>query len=256
MDQQNTANSTNSTKTVMNRPPSALQTKVAHLKSKFYGAYYGHPIKDMKLIVVTGSTGKVIVARFLQEILKSAGLHSAVLASEDYIKTSLLHKFFNDAWKANNNFVIVTAPASSLQKHVFYDLPVTLAVITDFVPASLTAPTPEEYLKNTLEDLKPEIVVKNRDDAYFTAFNNFNGTKSTLTYGRDAAADIHIDDSTLYKKGTEAKITSGAASFTAASFLSGEPAISYMTAASASALALNISPDAIVEGLGNYTESN
>jgi len=33
-------------------------TRGNHLKAKLLSAYYGHPLKDMKLICITGSTGK------------------------------------------------------------------------------------------------------------------------------------------------------------------------------------------------------
>ena len=51
----------------------SAKTKTGRLKAKLLGTYYGHPIKDMKLICITGTTGKTEVANFVHEILKSAG---------------------------------------------------------------------------------------------------------------------------------------------------------------------------------------
>ena len=50
----------------------SAKTKTGRLKAKVLGAYYGHPIKDMKLICITGTAGKTEVANFVHEILKAA----------------------------------------------------------------------------------------------------------------------------------------------------------------------------------------
>ena len=71
----------------------SAKTKTGKLKAKFLGTYYGHPIKDMKLICITGTTGKVEVANYVHEILKATGQPVAILASEDTIKVGALHKF-------------------------------------------------------------------------------------------------------------------------------------------------------------------
>ena len=194
------------------------------LQAKFFDIYYGHPARELKLICVTGSTGKSTVARLTHEILTAAGLKSAVLASDSAIKTRQLHRFLSDAWKAGNTYAIVTAPATSLSSNVFYGLPITVAALTDFVPSSLSALTPEEYLtsKASLFAMQPETVILNRDDANYPEFSKFTGTKQTLTYGHDGDCSLVITNSQLYKKGTEASLTYGRKDFTVASFLTGE----------------------------------
>ena len=224
------------------------------IKSKFFGLYYGHPANDMKLVCITGTTGKTEVANYVHEILKAAGQTTAMLTSNQPIKMGALHKFLSTAWKASANYVIITTPAESLKKDIFYGLPIHVAALTDFIPANLKSMSPEEYVEaeTTLFRMNPEFVVLNRDDANYQTFSEFVGTKGTLTYGKDRYANINISSSKLYKKGAEADLAIGTSHFTVATFLTGEPVISYMAAATAIADALHITPEKIAEGIGNY----
>lgn len=232
--------------------PGGLKTKTQKIRAKLLSSYYGKPIKDMKLIAITGTTGKTAVAHYVHEILRAAGEQVAVLASEQPFKTSMLHKFLSDAWKAGANYVIVTTPAKSLRDNVFYGLPVHIAAMTDFTTASLTDMTPDEYLSSekTLFDMKPENVVLNSDDLNYPTFSAFKGKSRTITYGK--SGEFKILNSKLYKKGTEATLAFGSEVINVATFLTGEVAVSYMAAAAAISNILGISSDKISEGIANY----
>ena len=236
------------------KSPKSAKTKTVKLKAKFLSAYYGHPIRDMKLICITGSAGKTEVANYVHEILKAAGQPCAVLASDHEIKIGALHKFLSQSWKAGANYVIVTAPAASLEKDIFFGLPVHVAALTNFVPSGLSDPSSEEYLgaEGTLFKMNPEYIVLNRDDSHYPEFATFAGTKATLTYGSDRFSNVQIVSSKLYKKGAEAELAIGTTKFTVATFLAGEPAISYMAAATAIADAVHVTPEKITEGIANY----
>lgn len=240
---------TQTKKTKSSRKPRANK-----IKAKLLNSFYGQPIKDMKLICITGTSGKSTVAHFVHEILGAANQQVAILASDQEIKVSTLHKFFNTAWKAGANYVIVTTPAESLAKDVFYDLPVHLAAITNFIPASLNAPSTEEYISDeaTLFKMNPNIVVLNQDDAHYSDFKIFAGTDATITYGSHHSVDVQVETSKLYKKGTEAQLNLHGTRFTVASFLTGEPVVSYMAAATAIANSLKIDPNHIINGIANY----
>ena len=56
--------------------------------------------------------------------------------------------------------------------------------------------------------------------------------------------------------GAEAELAIGNTNFTVATFLTGEPVISYMAAAAAIADALHITPAKIEEGIANYDPDN
>lgn len=227
---------------------------LARAKVKLLASYYGHPARDLRLICITGSTGKSTVAHYVHEILKAASQPAAILASDQTIKATTLHKFLNDAWKAKVTYAVITAPATALAKEAFYGLPIYAAALTDFVPSSLTDADAKAYLetKETLFRMNPEVVVLNRDDAHYPDFSQFRGTAETLTYGASSDSDLKIVGSKLYRKGTEAELSFAGREWTVASFQTGEPTVSYMACAAAITTALNISPSTIAEGIANY----
>ncbi len=231
-----------------------LKTKKQRLKAKLLKSYYGNPMKDMKLIAITGTTGKVTVAHYVYEILKSTGEQVAVLASDQPYKMGMFHKFLSDAWKAGANYVVVTVPAEGLRDNIFYGLPVEVAAMTNFVTAGLKDMTPKEYLddEKTLFDMKPNIVVLNHDDINYDTFAEFKGKVQTLEYGQ-TGSDVKILSSKLYPKGTEATMSIRTEVVTLASFIPGEMAVSYMACAAAVATALGVNVDKIVDGLAEYT---
>ena len=126
--------------------------------------------------------------------------------------------------------------------------------MTDFVPASLDAPSAEDFSasESTLFAMNPEIVVLNEDDANFAQFSRFVGKTDTLTYGTTRTSTLRIDGAKLYKKGTEANLSLGSSRFSVASFLTGEPIVSYMACAAAVATSLHIANDVIADGIANY----
>lgn len=230
-----------------------LKSKSQKLKARMLKSYYGNPLKDMKLIAITGTTGKTTVAHFVHEILRSSGEQVAVLASDQPFKVGMLHKFLSDAWKAGANVVIVTVPAEGLRDNVFYGLPVTVAAMTNFVSAGLNDMTPEEYLESekTLFDMKPQIVVMNKDDINYDDFSNYRGTTSTVCYG-SSGADVKVLNSKIYPKGTEATLSINAEITTVATFVTGETAVSYMACAVAIASSLGIPTKNIIDGIAEY----
>ena len=230
-----------------------IKVRGQRLKAGVLKSYYGNPMKDMKLVAITGTTGKTVVAHYVHEILKMSSEQVAVLASDKPFKMGMLHKFLSDAWKAGANVVVVTVPVESLRDNVFYGLPVTVAAMTNFVTASLKDMTPEEYLEDekTLFDMDPEIVVLNHDDMNYETFEEFHGVKSTLDYGL-TGTDVKILSSKLYPKGTEATLSVESEIINIASFVSGETTISYMACAVAIAKALGVGNDAITKGIAEW----
>ncbi|MDO4979096.1 MAG: Mur ligase family protein [Candidatus Saccharibacteria bacterium] len=228
--------------------------KGMRVKARLLDTYYGHVSRDMKLIVITGSTGKVTTAHFVHSILAEAGEHVAVLASDDEIKVGMLHKFLSDAWKAGASYIVVTAPAKSIASEVFFKLPIHVVALTDYVPSHLEDATAADYeaATDTLFDMDPEITVVNSDDINYKTFRSFKGTKASLTYGHDYYASVRIEGSQLYKKGTEAQLNIDGHRETVASFCPGEPVVAYMACAAAIANALKIDDDTIIAGIAAY----
>lgn len=230
-----------------------LKAKRQRIKAKLLKSYYGNPTKDMKLIAITGTTGKTIVAHYVHEILKSVGEQVAVLASEQPFKIGMLHKFLSDAWKAGANYVVMTVPAEGLRDNIFYGLPVEVAAMTNFVTAGLRDMEPGEYIdcEKTLFDMKPEIVVLNSDDINYNMFAEFKGKSKTVSFGQ-TSSDVKILNSKLYNKGTEATLSVSSEITSVATFVTGEPAVSYMACAAAVAYGLGIDQKFVTDGIANY----
>lgn len=231
-----------------------FKAKTQKVKAKLLKSYYGNPMKDMKLIAITGTTGKTTVAHYVHEILRAADEQVAVLASDQPFKMQMLHKFLSDAWKAGANYVVVTVPAETLRDNVFYGLPVHIAAMTNFVTSGLNDMTPEEYLdsEKTLFNMDPENVILNHDDINYDSFEEFRGKKSTVDYGL-TGKDIKILNSKLYPKGTEAKLSIKSEIIDVATFIPGETAVSYMACATAISHVLGIKTESIIEGIAEYT---
>lgn len=225
------------------------------IKAKILSTYYGHPARDMKLIVVTGMTGKTTVAHFIHHIIGEAGERVAVLASDSLIKTGTLHKFLSDAWKAGANYVIVTAPAESLEDDLFAELDIYAAVLTDYIPSRIgdASATDYEAAEDTIFDMNPDFVILNRDDKHYDDFKkSFKGEKETVTYGENLESKLCIESSKLYKMGSEAHLNFEGRRFVVASFLNKQTDISYMACAAAFACAVGADIEAIENGIASY----
>ncbi len=243
---------TNETKS--NEKSGGIKTKVQKAGVKMLEKYYGQPGKKMKIIAITGTSGKTTVAHFVHEILKAAGQKVAVLASDGEIKTRTLHKFLADAVKAGATHAVITAPAATIRANAFFGLPIEVVALTDFIPAAGNTAEADEYLlsSKTLMAMKPKVVILNSDDGYYREFSQYKGEKETFCYGSDFAAAVKIEGFKLYKKGVEAKLAILGSRATVASFLTGEPVVHYMACAATVAAALNIRAEIVVEGIANY----
>ena len=85
-------------------------SRAGRIKVRLLKTYYGNILKDMRIICITGTTGKSVVAHYVYHILKEANEKVAILASEDEIKVGTLYKFFSDAWK----LALITASSPPL----------------------------------------------------------------------------------------------------------------------------------------------
>ena len=235
-------------------------TSISRLYVRLLSLLYGtkSSARDLKFICITGATGKSTVAHFTHEILRAAGQHVSVLASDSDISAKTLHSFIADAWKSGANYLIITASAESLARDVFYNLPITVGALTNYIDPSLSTPPVKDFDSSEaiLFQMQPDHVILNSDDLYFSSFADFTGKKSTLTYGHALSSTLHISSSKLYKRGVEANLSLGSSFYTVASFLTGEPIVSYMACAAAIATALKISDSTIIEGIANYNPNS
>jgi len=93
--------------------------------------------------------------------------------------------------------------------------------------------------------------VLNSDDLNYNTFAEFKGKSKTVSFGQ-SSSDVKILNSKLYPKGTEATLSVASEFLSVATFVAGEPAVSYMACAAAIAYGLGIDQKFVIEGIANY----
>ena len=242
----------------VSKPPkvSTLRPKLQKSKAKLYSTIYGNPAKDMKIIAITGTTGKDTVAHLIHEIIKTLDPKTGLIIpnTDTPLTAKTLQQQLSAAWKVGANHVIIVAPANALEDYVFHTLPIHMAVLTDIQGNQPGNATTDQYAatKARLFAANPYFSILNRDDPYYDFFAKYPAKTALSSYGRHHDATVRINHSKLYKKGTEANFGYNNTNFDLATFVAGESAVSYMAAATAAALALGFSTDAIADGIANY----
>ena len=234
--------------------------------------YYGKPIKDLKVIAITGTNGKTTTANYINEILKEDGKKTAMFTTalieidgkrklNDYNATvppvSVLQKFFAAAKRAKVDYVVLEATSHALHQHKLDNVPFYMAIMTNLTQDHLDYHKDmESYAKakGIMFAGEPKYIVLNRDDEWFEFYNKFNAQDLKITYGKDKSSTVRISDIKLYKKGTEAKIVADKERFEVATSLPGEFNAYNMAAAIAAASLLDVDPPEIQEGIANLEE--
>ena len=232
---------------------SGLKPKLQKAKAKFFKTYYSNPAKDLKIIAVTGTNGRDVTAHFVQEIIKQRDNRAGLIVNPK--STSDLYKQLFKIWKTGTDYAVVSADSRALANHLFYGLPIFVAIMTNTseprtVASVITVPGHEAQA--ILFNTQPSFSVLNRDDPNYDLFAQYPAKTAVLTYGHDSLCDLTINRSKLYKQGTEANITYSGTKFDIATYVTGEQAVHYMAAATLAALALDFPKDSIVDGIADY----
>lgn len=234
---------------------------------------YGNPARSLRVIGVTGTNGKTTTVNFLNEILKEAGLRTAMFSTAvievggtrkrndlnvTVATTSQMQRFFRRAKKAKVDFVILEFPSHALQQHKLDTVPVEVAIMTNLTQDHLDYhKTMENYAaaKAKLFERQPKFIVLNRDDEWFDYFDQFEAEAQKITYGKHDDADAHIDRVKLFRKGTEADLTiDHQTKLALATVLPGEFNAYNMVAAASAAYLLGLNLEDIAEGIANLEE--
>ncbi len=237
---------------------------------KAVSARYGNPARDLRVIAVTGTNGKTTTVNYINEILKEAGLKTAMfstalieVAGERKLNdlnvtvatTSQMQRFFRDAKRAKVDYVVLEITSHALHQHKLATVPIEVAVMTNLTQDHLDYhKTMEDYAgaKAMLFQNEPRFIVLNRDDSWFDYFNQFAAGSQKITYGTDQAAEARIDHVKLYRKGSEARvIIDHQTKLELATALPGKFNVYNMTAAAAVAYILGVKRSDIVEGIAN-----
>lgn len=237
---------------------------------RLVSARYGDPARGMKVIGVTGTNGKTTTVSYINEILKEAGLKTAMFSTAQIEivgetkpnelnatipNTGMLMGFFRSAKRAKVDYVLIEATSHALKQHKLDTIPFTAAVMTNLTQDHLDYHrSMEEYAatKGMLFARVPKFIVLNRDDDWFDFFNRYPASVQKINYGVHPEAEAHIEHVKLYKKGSEAKLViDKLTTIELATALPGKYNIYNMTAAVSLAYLLGIDLSHIVEGAAN-----
>lgn len=261
-------------KGVRNALPSGMVHEIEEVYRKgrvhLVSARYGHPAKHLRVIAITGTNGKTTTACYVNEILKEAGLKTAMFTTAvieiagmsqindlnaTVASTQRMQQFFRDAKEAKVDFVILEVTSHALDQHKLATVPIEAAIMTNLTQDHLDYhKTMENYAaaKAKLFQLEPKFMVLNRDDEWFEYFNQFTAGEQKITYGQHEDAEAQIDHIKLYKKGSEATVViDHQTKLDLATALPGKFNIYNMTAAATLAYVLGLKRGDIVEGVAN-----
>lgn len=233
-----------------------LKPKLQKTQAKAAATLYGNPAKNLKIIAVTGTAGKDIVSQLIHKILLAHKIPTTLILSppSSPLTHGNFHKLLSKSHNSGATHVVVEAPASALKKHVFHGVPVHIATLTSLLPPQPGYIDGNDYAadKSILFSMQPHFIILNRDDPSFEEFSKFPAKTATTSFGQNKESNVRINRSKLYKKGTEANLTVGPATFDVATFVTGDQAVSYMAAATAVASLLDVPVDTIIDGIASY----
>ncbi|HEY5695336.1 MAG TPA: UDP-N-acetylmuramoyl-L-alanyl-D-glutamate--2,6-diaminopimelate ligase [Candidatus Saccharimonadales bacterium] len=247
-----------------------LEETYRRARVKLVSARYGNPAKNLHVIGVTGTNGKTTTVNYINEVLKEAGLTTAMFSTAvievagkrkindlnaTVATTERMQQFFRDAKKAKVDYVVLEVTSHALEQHKLSTVPIEVAVMTNLTQDHLDYhKTMERYAaaKGKLFAGRPKFIVLNRDDEWFDFFNQFQAGSQKITYGESVDAEARISRYKLYKKGSEATIViDHQTKLELATALPGKFNIYNMTAAAATMYLLGIKLKDIIEGIAN-----
>lgn len=237
---------------------------------KLVSARYGNPARDLRVIAVTGTNGKTTTVNYINEILKEAGLTTAMFSTAlieiagkqkmndlnmSVGSVAQMQRFFRSAKRARVDYVVLEITSHALHQHKLATVPIEVAVMTNLTQDHLDYhKTMDEYAraKSKLFANEPRFIVLNRDDEWFDYFDQFPAGSQKITYGTHDEAEARIDRVKLYRKGSEAHVVvDHQTKLDLATALPGKFNVYNMTAAAATAYILGIKRSDIVEGVAN-----
>lgn len=247
-----------------------VETAYRKTRIRLVSGLYGNPASDLSVIAITGTNGKTTTASYINEILKQAGLKTAMFstaqievdgrlqANDLNVTVASVHRmqqFFKQAKKAKVDYVIIEATSHALDQHKLDGVPIEAAVMTNLTQDHLDYHgTMEKYAaaKAKLFEKNPKFMILNRDDEWYEFYAKYQPTDQTITYGTDPDSEARIDYVKLYKKGSEAKvIVDHQTKLDMATALPGKFNVYNMTAAAATCYLLGVKVGDIVEGAAN-----
>ena len=240
------------------------------LRIGIVSAFYGFPARSLRVIAITGTNGKTTTASYINEILKQAGLTTALFSTATIeiagqqsrndmnvtvATTARMQRFFKDAKRAKVDFVILEITSHALDQYKLALVPIDMAIMTNLTQDHLDYhKTMNAYAsaKARLFKRRPRYIVLNHDDAWFDYFNQFNASTRKATYGENQDATVRIKNIKEKTKSTGADlIIANDKTLSLQTKLAGKVNIYNAAAAVAAAHLIGIKPADITKGVAN-----
>ncbi len=187
----------------------------------FWQTRYRFPTRGAHVIAVTGTNGKTTTASYINAMLQSAGLKTAVYttafieidgqrtANKTHMTVSSeadVQRFFAQARAAAVDWIILEVTSHALDQGRGYGIPVEIAVITNLTQEHLDYHgTMERYAAAKARLLgkpyNPKWSILNADDEWFDYFVAHN-TGQLISYGEKPEANLRLTGCDLSAHGS------------------------------------------------------
>lgn len=232
-------------------------------------AFFGAPEK-MPAVGITGTNGKTTTAYLVAAILEAAGRPCALVGSvvtrigsrtvgseHTTPEATTLHQFWKQAQAEGARALVMEVSSHGLLLHRADGLHFNVGVFTnltrdhlDYHPDLAAYRGAKSRLFGYLE--RRDTAVLNMDDPAWEDFARATSAR-VLTYGTGVEADVHPLDLSVTSRGISFDLVNKGETFRVESPLFGRFNVSNLLAASATALALRMTPQDIVSGLKTVT---
>lgn len=215
-----------------------------HGRAKLINARYGNPTGVVRIIAVTGAYGKTTTACLVEALLKESGRSVITFLNDLRDKEDAAAWLPRELKKAKQNgvdFCILEITPDLMASGALIGLSFDTVVVTS---QSAEADT-------LLEQAVNYAVVPDDYQGAMLAI----AEHQIISFGEQDAAEAKIDETTLYRKGTEVKLTiDHHTSLTVATHLVGKANAFNVAAAIATAYVLGVALDTVEEGIAQLEE--
>ena len=218
-------------------------------RARAISARYGNPAGTVRVIAVTGVYGKTTTAKLIAELLKEAGRKVETWIERDNDEMDIvanLQQALKQAKQNETEFFILEVNAALVESGALSGVSVDTVVVT----------SQNNEATVLLEQAVNYAVVPDGDLAGMLAL----AEHQIMSFGEQASAEMKIDEITLYRRGTELKLTiDHHTPIMVASHLVGRANAYNVAAAVATVYVLGVALDTVEEGAarleavrGNY----
>jgi UDP-N-acetylmuramoyl-L-alanyl-D-glutamate--2,6-diaminopimelate ligase len=239
--------------------------------SKIAAQFYDHPHKGMRLIGITGTNGKTTTSYLLESILDEAGARTGVIGTINYrfsgeirqatvtTPESLdLMRLLREMADGGATDVILEVSSHALHQQRTRDCPFRVAIFTNFSRDHLDYHhSMEQYFKaksllfTGLKKNKPGVktsAIINTDDPRGQELGALTDAP-VVTYGLGRQCQVRAESILSHKNGLKARLMTPLGDRVIRSSLIGEFNLYNILAASAAAISLDVSLDAVARGI-------